>query len=432
MMTLTTNHIVVLICFIFLMGCNNNPKKITDVNTYNTYLELVENDALQMAKSDLQFWKKKLEKEPKQFPYLAKIAACHSQLFNDTGEIVHLIHAEKALIQVNERTNYNHAGYLRSLARNYISQHRFKEALELLNNAELNGENIAATYKMLFDVQLELGNDVAAKTYLERIKDFSDFDYLIRLSKWSDHNGNLDAAIKYMEKATAIAESSNIGTTKQWAYTNLADFYGHAGEIKKSYKHYLKALELNANDAYAKKGIAWIVYSHERNPEEALRILNTITENYSVPDLYLLKAEIAEFLDENKDKRNNVRAYQNLVSNNLYGDMYNAYNIELYVNEQETLDKAIELAKKEIENRPTAQSYDLLAWSYYKKGDVKKALSIMENFVVGYTFEPPVMYHLAIIYKANGLDSKALDVKKELETCIYELGPVMEREIKRI
>ncbi|WP_230401563.1 tetratricopeptide repeat protein [Hanstruepera ponticola] len=432
MMTLTTKNIIVLICLMVMMSCHDNNKTITDPTTYNTYLELVENDALQMVNNDLLFWEKKLEKEEGQFPYLAKIAACHSQLFNATGEVVHLIQAEKSLLEVNERTNYNHVGYLRMLARNYISQHRFKEALQLLKKAELNGENISATYKMLFDVQLELGNAADAKKYLERIKNFSDFDYLIRLSKWSDHEGNLDAAIKYMEKATAIAESSNISTTMQWAYTNLADFYGHAGEIQKSYNHYIKALELDPNDAYAKKGIAWIVYSYERNPEEAMRILNSITANYQVPDLYLLKAEIAEFLNKEEDQIENVKTYEQLVSNELYGDMYNAYNIELYVNEKETVNMAIELAQKEVQNRPTAQSYDLLAWSYYKKGNVKKALSIMEDYVVGYTFEPLAMYHLAIIYKANGMDEKAKELKAELEASLYELGPVMEQDIKRI
>ena len=431
-MTLTTKHIIVIVCLTLLMGCKDSNKTITDPQAYNEYLELVENDALQIANSDLQFWEKKLEKEPNQFPYLAKIAACHSQLFSMTGEIAHLIKAEKSLIEVNERTNYNKASYLRALARNYISQHRFKEALRLLKQAESNGENISATYKMLFDVHLELGDVADAQKYLGRIKDFSDFDYLIRLSKWSDHEGNLEAAIKYMEKAVAIAESSNISSTKQWAYTNLADFYGHDGQIQKSYDHYIKALKLNPNDAYAKKGVAWIVYSHERKPEEAMRILNTITKNYQVPDLYLLKAEIAEYLDKTDDKQENVNTYKHMASNKLYGDMYNAYNIELFVNKKETVNLAMELAKKEVENRPTAQSYDLLAWSYYKNGDVKKALSIMEDFVVGYTFEPTAMYHLAVIYKANGLNQKANDIKRELETSIYELGPVMEQDIKKI
>jgi hypothetical protein len=28
---------------------------------------------------------------------------------------------------------------------------------------------------------------------------------------------------------------------KQWSYTNLADLYGHAGAIEKSYRYFLKA-----------------------------------------------------------------------------------------------------------------------------------------------------------------------------------------------
>lgn len=430
----TTNlyKLGVLICLLFFSSCIKQQEQVTDASTYDTYLELVENDALQMAKNDLLFWEKKLEKEPSQFPYLAKLAACHSQLFNHTGEIAHLIKAESHLIKANERTNYNHAGYLRTLARNYISQHRFNEALTLLEKAASNGENIQATYKMLFDVQLELGNIVAAKTYLDRIKDLSDFDYLIRLSKWSDHEGNLDAAIKYMEKATAIAESSNISDTKKWAYTNLADFYGHAGNIQKSYDYYLKALELNPHDAYAKKGIAWIVFSYERNPEEALRILNAITEYYQVPDLYLFKADIQDYLNQKEDSQANINNYLTMVGNKQYGTMYNAYNVELYVEQDASVNTALELAKQEVKNRPTSQSYDLLAWAYYKMGNVKKALTIMEDFVLGYTFEPLAMYHLAVIYKANGLEDKAKELKPDLESSIYELGPLLERDIKNI
>lgn len=431
-MKTTKNIILVLICAVFAVSCSLKPEKITDSNQYDTYLEIGENDALQNAETDLLFWEKKLEKEPNQFPYLAKIAACHSRLFNITGQIKHLIHAENRLIQVNERTNYNNAAYLRSLSRNYISQHRFKDALELLNLAKSNGENMNATYKMLFDVQLELGNIAQAQEYLERIKNLSDFDYLIRLSKWSDHQGNLEAAIKYMEKATAIAESSNISSSKEWAYTNLADFYGHAGEIEKSYNHYLKALELNPMDAYAKKGIAWIVYSYERNPEEAMRILNTLTQSNQVPDLYLLKAEIAEYMSSQQTKEESLDTYLTMVSNPNYGDMYNAYNIEIYVEDAHSLDAALLLAQREIENRPTAQSYDLLAWSYFKNGDVKKALTIMENFVVGHTFEPLAMYHLAIIYKANDMEYKTKELKPELESSSYELGPIIEQEIKRL
>lgn len=422
----------VIVVAALMMSCNTKDTKITDTKDYNKFLTQADNPTLDITKKDNKFWEEKLKENENQFPYNAKIAAAQAQLFQLTGTIEHLAEAEKHLVEANVKTNYNNASYLRSLARNYISQHRFEEALELLKKAETNGEKLEATQKMLFDVHLELGNVTEAKQYLNTFIDYNNFDYLIRLSKWKDHEGDLSSAITYMEKAMELAEYSKNDFLKQWSYTNIADFYGHDGQIKKSYKYYLKALDLNPQDAYAKKGIAWIVYSYERHPEEALRILNTITNYYNAPDYYLLKAEIAEYMNDVKTKESNLKNYAMTVNNKAYGAMYNKYNVLLFLEEPQKLDKAHTIALEEVKNRPTAQSYDLLAWTLFKKGDVKKALSIMENHVVGNTFEPFAMFHLATIYKANGLVEKANGLKQELEASIYELGPLMEQDIKQI
>ena len=408
-------HLAIALAIILLASCGTKEKKITSKRDYTGYLQNTESEMLQLAKSDLNFWEKKLEKEPNQFPYLAKAAASQSQIFNLTGKIESLKEAEIYLVKANEAALYNKADYLRALARNYISQHRFKEALGLLKKAELNGEHLKGTQKMLFDVHVELGNFELAKSYLDKIRKNGDFDYLIRLSKWSDHRGNIEAAIKYMEQAKNIAESSNIPATKQWVYTNLADYYGHAGRIQDSYQHYLKALELNPEDAYAKKGIAWIVYSYEKNPDEALNILNTITKNHKSPDYYLLKAEIAEFKGDLNLKKNELKLYNRAV-NNPYTE----------------LEEAIAIATIEVENRPTPQSYDLLAWTYYKNGNNKEALKIAENYVAGKTFEPEVLFHLAYIYKANDKFKEVKNLKEELQESIFELGPVIATKVNDI
>ena len=416
--------LIVLLTF----SCTN--KTVTNEEDYRAYLT-TKIDSSELFEN-VDFWTNKLENTSNQFLYQAKRSGAYSNVFSKTGNIEYLIKAENDLIAVNEATNYNQAGSLKSLAANYISQHRFKEALGLLKKAEANGEKLNGTKKMLFDVHLELGNYIYAEAYLKDIKNTSDFDYLIRLSKWEDHQGNLEGAIKNMEKAMAIAESSNIKSLKQWSYTNIADFYGHAGEIEKSYNYFLKALELDPNDAYAKKGIAWIAYSHDKKPENALNILNHVATYYQAPDYDLLKAEIAEFQNDLELKSDALLNYQEAVSNKQYGDMYNAYNVMHYTDDLLLPQVAIDIAKLEVENRPTPQSYDLLAWSYFKLGNIEKANEIIETYVDGKTFEPAVLYHVAEIYKAAGKTDKIKPLKQDLTASLYELGPLMKEKIKQL
>ena len=420
--------VLALICF----SCNTEDEKIAQSSDYITYVETEDQKTLLSVEADYAFWSGKLKNHPNQFPYLMKKAASLSSKFKITGDIDYLIEAENDLVEANKRTNYNNSGYLRALARNYISQHRFKESLKLLKKAEIIGEHLTGTQSMLFDVNLELGNTEEASKYLVAIQDFKDFDYVIRLAKWQDHEGDLDGAIKYMEKALKMAESSNNPNTKQWIYTNIADYYGHDGQIKKSYQYYLKALELDPSDAYSKKGIAWIVYSHDNNPEEAMRILNKITESHKTPDYELLKAEIAEYMEDEVSKSNHLNAYLKAVDNEKYGDMYNAYNTLVYTDDLQIFDSALKLAKKEVENRPTPHSYDLLAWSYYKNGESKKALDIIDTHVKDKSFEPAILSHVAVIYKDNGRFAEANALKKELLDASYELGPVATKQNKNI
>lgn len=417
---------------VFTNCSKTNDVIITDTKDYEGYLAIAENKTLERADQNEAFWSKKLEQAPNQFPYHGKLAATYTNYFSATGKIDYLKKAEDQLLKLNERTHYEQPGHLKSLAHNYISQHKFKDALQLLEKAERLGEHLEETKKMLFDVHLELGNFEQAHTYLQAFENFSDFDYLIRLSKWSDHRGQLDAAIKYMEKAMDIAESSNRDHLKQWSYTNLADFYGHAGEIEKSYKHFLKALELDPNDAYAKKGIAWIVYSHEKNPVEALRILNTVTETYHAPDYDLLKAEIADYMGFDAISEKALTNYKLEMTNTSYGDMYNKYNVLFFADDKEHLPEAIAIAKIEVANRPTPQSYDLLAWAYYKNENLDKALNIIDKHIIDKTYEPETLYHVAEIYKAAGKTKQIEPLKKELLASIYELGPTMEDRINQL
>lgn len=412
---------------LMVVSCSQESKeKITDIRDYNIFLNDVES---KKTSKYFEQWNSMIKPDSMQLMSFGIVAGEYNRYFQETGDIAQLKMAEKALKKAVEIAAIGKSGYYRALARNYISQHRFKEALELANASRSMGSGILETQKLLFDVHMELGNYVDAEHYLDSIKNMSDFDYLIRLAKWNDHKGDLETAINFMEKAKDNAESSKNSSLMLWSYTNLADYYGHAGRIQDSYDHYLKSLRLDPQNAYAKKGIAWIVFSHEKNPEEALRILDSITKNYRSPDYFLLKAEIADYMGDTMQLAHNLDTYAIAVDNPSYGAMYNVYNAGMYLELTEQYHKALKLAEIEVDNRPTPESYNLLAYSYFKLGENDKALEIVRKYIEGKTFEPTILYRTAEIYKAAGEYSKLAEIKEELLGAIYELGPSMESKI---
>lgn len=425
--------IILFLCYLISFNFNSSyNKRVVNQNDYEKYLSFNENEKLENIKVEIDFWEKKHSYYPNQYPYLIKLASLHSQLFEITGNINNLYTSEKLLLDSNAKVNGKSASIHRAISRNFISQHRFKEALSHLEQALILGENKMDTQKMLFDVHMELGNYDKAKEQLNIIQDFNDFDYLIRLAKWNDHLGNLDDAINVMEKAMVISEESKNNLQKEWIYSNIADFYGHAGRIEESYQYYLKTLELDQNNMYALKGIAWIAFSNDRSVVKSSKIIDFIETKHLVPDLYLLKADIYEYQDNISAKEKALEKYSSVLEENNYGDMYNKYNALLFAESNDKKEIALKIAQREIDNRPTPESYDLLAWTYYNMGDYEKAYEIASNFTINKSFEPTILFHNELILKANKKLTSKNSNKNELLESLFELGPNLENQIKSI
>ena len=424
-------NLITAVLLISLISCNTKPEKaILQKEDYNKYLHTDKNLSLAEAQKNKDFWSKRIGEDSTKITGITKLAPVHNDIFNATGNVEELYVSEKLIKKALSLAAKNKDDYLRSLAHNYISQHRFKEAKTLLDTAYTYNDNKYATELMLFDISMELGKYKNAEEYLKKIKDNGNYNYLIRLSKWSDYKGNLDGAINYMEKAVKLAESSGDKSLKVWSYSNLGDFYGHAGRIDDSYNYYLKTLALDPDNAYAKKGLAWIAYSFEKDTEEANRILDSVMVNHKSPDYYLLKAEMAEFNNDATKAENYNEKFLTALSENDYKGMYNAYLIEYYA--ENNPEKAVELAKEEVNNRATPETYSLLALAQLKAGNKEEALKAIEQHVEGKTFEPMAQYYSALVYKANGQKEKVKPIKEELSGASYEMGPVLSKKIAQL
>ena len=417
---------------LLLLGCNGQGDKDVTFTTnpidYTSFLQADPIKSYAAALEEKEFWSKRLGSDSTGVGDLGPLAGAYSKLFETSGAIQHLKDAEQvykkaitvAAIKIQD-------GYKRALAKNYITQHRFKDAITLLEESYAGISNKHATELLLFDCYLEVGAYSKALQLLKKIENINQFDYLIRISKWSDHQGDLSAAIGYMEKALTIANSRKNLALQIWTNTNIADYYGHQGSIKASYNHYLKTLALQPDHAYAKKGLAWILYSKEHNITQASVLIDHLLKNHNLPDYYLLKAEMARYQGDSVLSVEYMQQFFTLANNPLYGDMYNTYKIRALVKTDPY--KALQLAQKEVDNRTTPQSYQLLALAQLASNQKQEALATITNFVVGKTSEPMALLYSAQVYKANGMLDKVTALKTALLPASYELGPEIYKQV---
>ena len=417
---------------LLLLGCNGQGDKDVTFTTnpidYTSFLQADPIKSYAAALEEKEFWSKRLGSDSTGVGDLGPLAGAYSKLFETSGDIQYLKDAEQvykkaitvAAIKIQD-------GYKRALAKNYFTQHRFKDAIILLEESYAGISNKHATELLLFDSYLEVGAYSKALQFLKKIENINQFDYLIRISKWSDHQGDLSAAIRYMQKALAIANSRKNLALQIWTNSNIADYYGHQGDIKASYNHYLKTLALQPDNAYAKKGIAWILYSKEYNITQASVLIDHLLANHNLPDYYLLKAEMASYQGDSVLSEEYMQQFFTLANNPLYGDMYNTHKIMALVKTDPY--KALQLALKEVDNRTTPQSYQLLALAQLASNLKQEALATITNFVVGKTSEPMALLHSAQVYKANGMLDKVTALKTALLPASYELGPEVFKQV---
>lgn len=417
--------IVLLPCL--LLACNEK-SAITNREDYKQYLA-DNRTILTSGDEEIGFWKDRLATKKDDDASLLKLAALFAEEFRLGGDVSHLQMSDSLYHAVLKKSQLDNASVYQSLAANAITQHKFRDAQTYIEEALKVGDQKATSKLMLADVALELGAYDWAEEILNEFKNRNSFAWLIRKAKLEDHEGDLDSAVILMERAYDRIKGNK--SLACWALSNLSDMYGHAGRVSDAYQNYLKVLSLNPEDHHSLKGIAWIALSYDNKLNEAREIIDFLLKKKKMPEGHLMLAELAAVSSNEKERIRQLRLFKSMVGNPAYGSMYNKYlaSVEAELGYPE---KCIAIAYEEIKNRPTPQSYDLLAWGYHKKGDHSRALKIIREHVEDQTFEPESLYHMGMIYRANGFLDEGEEFLEEAGKSSFELGPATATVIENI
>jgi tetratricopeptide (TPR) repeat protein len=418
------------LAILFLISCSKDKRIVTRADDYNRYLVTKKMAASDPVKDEIEFWTKRLKTTKDDEASLIKLAGIHANLFRSTGLIDHIFKSDSLYQLVLAQYPEGNTEIYQSLAANAISQHQFLQAKEYAEKALALNDKKAASLLILVDVSLEIGDYARAKTILNEFKNKNSFAYLIREAKLKDHEGHLDSAILRMEKAYFRIRGNK--ALSQWALSNLGDMYGHAGRIDEAYRSYLQVLADNPQDDYALKGIAWIAFSNDHNLADAKNIIENISMRKRMPEAHLMLAEIAEMENNETERLHQLKIFKSMVSPQGYKKMYHKYLAILEAEDFSNPEAGVEIANEEIANRPTPQSYDLLAWGYYHQKKFKQALDVVIRHIQEQTFEPESYYHMGMIYAANGYKEEARVYLIEALDSEFELGSSITKKIKAV
>jgi tetratricopeptide (TPR) repeat protein len=404
-----------------LLGCKDQDKvPVVDANDLVSFLQPTSWTKVKQAKQEVAFWSARLDVDSSGLGDLTPLANAYTRLFERTGEYAHLRAAERLLSRAYSIAARSRDGHGRNLAHNLITQHRFREAEVLLDTIYSKPHDQNGTELMRFDVYLERGKVDSAYANLSRIKDLGDLNYLLRLARWMDQQGDLDAATARMEKVKRVVDSRNLPGLKAWAYPNLADFYSHAGRLTEAYALYLQTLALESDNPHAWKGIAWLAYSADGDSSLATTILDSLESQYRSPSNTLLRLDMARHQGDMDRVRSLESLFLEQSGESESGGLYRMDRAYVLMDGSPAL--SLELALQEWENRKTPATAALLSHALFSNDRQEEALELLRSYR-NKTEEPLVLLRMAEVFAAMDMEDEVAALKDQLSDAAYELGP---------
>lgn len=316
-----------------------------------------------------------------------------------------------------------------------LSQHHFDEALQLSKGVVNMNPNSAFIYGVLCDANLELGNYEEAVENCDKMVNLRpDIRSYSRVSYIREIYGNYKGAIA----AAKLAVNSGYPGLEQTAWTRciLGHLYEVTDQLDSAENQYNLALYERPNYAYAYAGLGRIE-KYKGNYKKAIdlchkakAILNDYSFDEELMNIYLVKGDTNEALRFGQKAINNlIPTSQKENFTNAHGHYSDKELASLYI-KTGNFEKAIEHGLLEYSRRPkNIEVCEVLAWAYYKNGDLWEANHYLTNCFTTLNKNPILNYRTFLIKKAVGEHQFSSLVYKRANMFNSHLDPLLLKEV---
>jgi tetratricopeptide (TPR) repeat protein len=295
----------------------------------------------------------------------------------------------------------------RMLATVLLSQHRFREAVDVATRSRDLQPDDAWNYGVLGDAHLELGEYEAARAaYDTMMRIRPGAQAYARMAQALELAGDLEGALDTMRMA-AEATSAHDSESLAWHYAQLGHLYFVMGRLDDADREYCRAAFTFPDHPYARAGRAQVAAADGRYTE-ALGLAQPLFEETGSPEMAALigdlhaalgdAAQATHFYDEAERLERAGWAWEQPQP---------AALARLLADRALRPDVAGELAERAIAERGDILTKDALAWAYYRAGRLGEAAAAAARALRTGTQDRRILYHAGAIRLALGDEANA-------------------------
>jgi len=353
----------------------------------------------------------RVTQRPDDFRSMTVLGQLYIRLAKETGTHAAYLSAEESYRRALKIAP-GYAPAKTHLAVSLQAQHRFREALKLATESFAANARDTAALAAIGDCQLHLGQVEEAEASCEKLaKKIGDVPaVLARRAHLAELRGDPQAAITMIEAGRdQVHEAGKSDVAVAWYEARLAALHHSIGHAEDAELHYRSAMKLDQNLQPAKIGLARLKAENGELDlatelfEEAIETGRSAAAMTGLADLLLHRGNTnaaAEWIG---------KAEEVMLAEARTATVAHRRDLAMfYSDHKRNPEKALKLAKQDLQVREDIYAHDTLAWALHRNGKHQEAAVAIQKALCLGTKDAHLHYHAGMIYAAGGNRNQAV------------------------
>jgi tetratricopeptide (TPR) repeat protein len=298
---------------------------------------------------------------------------------------------------------------LKMLGAVYMSQHRFREAIDVATRAMRVHPDDAWNYGVIGDAHIELGDYGAAFDAFDTMaRHRPDAAAYARIAYALELQGHLDAAIASMRmaaEATGVQDPESLA----WHYAQIGNLLLQTGDVDGAAREFARADHVFPGHPFAQAGQARVAVARGRR-DEALTIYRALMKSAPTSEMAIATGDL---LAERGDTQGADAMYARAEAIERDAWLTEARlttNVARMLAERGVrTTEAVQLAEEAARSRKDIFTMDALAWAYYRAGRLADAETASHEALRTGTVDRRILAHAAAIDKSRAVQTRGPD-----------------------